>query len=108
MFLELLILSPIYILLPPIFFIISITLFLAVIGQSLGVRRLYIDFLLKVFEVVIVSKEKNTTKKQTLSFCSMLIIRKRRRITREPKMDSLLEKKFRTQTLLKKVALTSE
>ena len=58
MFLELLILSPIYILLPPIFFIISITLFLAVIGQSLGVRRLYIDFLLKVFEVVIVSKEK--------------------------------------------------
>ena len=58
MFLELLILSPVYILLPPIFFIISITLLLAVIGQSLGVRRLYIDFLLKVFEVVVVSKNK--------------------------------------------------
>ena len=58
MFLELLILSPVYILLPPIFFIISVTLFLAVIGQSLGVRRLYIDFLLKVFEVVIVSKKR--------------------------------------------------
>lgn len=58
MFLELLILSPIYILLPPIFFIISITLFLAVIGQSLGVRRLYIDFLLKVFEYAHNSKEK--------------------------------------------------
>jgi len=58
MFLELLILSPVYILLPPIFFIISITLFLAVIGQSLGVRRLYIDFLLKVFEYAHNSKEK--------------------------------------------------
>ena len=57
MFLELLILSPVYILLPPIFFIISITLFLAVIGQSLGVRRLYIDFLLKVFEVLFVAKK---------------------------------------------------
>ena len=33
MFLGLLILSPIYVLLPPIFFIISITLFLAVIRQ---------------------------------------------------------------------------
>ena len=57
MFLELLILSPVYILLPPIFFIISITLFLAVIGQSLGVRRLYIDFLLKVFEVMLAAKK---------------------------------------------------
>ena len=57
MFLELLILSPVYILLPPIFFIISITLFLAVIGQSLGVRRLYIDFLLKVFEVLLAAKK---------------------------------------------------
>ena len=57
MFLELLVLSPVYILLPPIFFIISITLFLAVIGQSLGVRRLYIDFLLKVFEVLLAAKK---------------------------------------------------
>ena len=63
MFLELLILSPIYVLLPPIFFIISITLFLAVIGQSLGVRRLYIDFLLKVFEV-----NHNERKKYFLQF----------------------------------------
>ena len=61
MFLELLILSPVYILLPPIFFIISITLLLAVIGQSLGVRRLYIDFLLKVFEVGIDSKKERNS-----------------------------------------------
>ena len=61
MFLELLILSPVYILLPPIFFIISITLFLAVIGQSLGVRRLYIDFLLKVFEVLLAAKKSKQT-----------------------------------------------
>ena len=101
---ELLILSPVYILLPPIFFIISITLLLAVIGQSLGVRRLYIDFLLKVFEVGIDSKK---IEKFPLSFLSMRTTRKRRRSTPR-RADSLLGRKSPTQTLLKKVPLTNE
>ena len=101
MFLELLILSPVYILLPPIFFIISITLFLAVIGQSLGVRRLYIDFLLKVFEVLLAAKKIKTGRLSNNCFRSMRTIPKRRKTTRGT-TASLLGGKSLIQTLRKK------
>ncbi len=38
-------------LLPPFFFLLSLVVFLASFGKSLGVRRLYVRVLLKVFEV---------------------------------------------------------
>ena len=51
MLIELVALCTFYVAFPPFLFIVTLTLVLASVGQSLGVRRLYIDVLLKVFEV---------------------------------------------------------
>ena len=51
MLIELVALCTFYVVFPPFIFIVTLTLVLASVGQSLGVRRLYIDVLLKVFEV---------------------------------------------------------
>ncbi len=39
------------ILLPPFFVLLSLVIFLASFGKSLGIRRLYVRVLLRIFEV---------------------------------------------------------
>ncbi len=65
-------------LLPPFFFLLSLVIFLASFGKSLGVRRLYVRVLLMVFEVTattfmsVAVRNSSVAPREEVTYCILL------------------------------------